>query len=505
MNQPGYRADHGLRALAWFSYGIIAAGLFATAQLPPLRVTILLLAASSVVAMASLRVTEMSILSRLFVLLFTLPFSATLGYLFDVDYVWWHTRNNVVLCQNHRLIDEMLFMVIVGLCGMMLGFEVGAMKSVRTGPAFPGQVAKPPIRRTLPMPAVWFLLLLSFALSWLHAPEKSILAENYMSADSGMGKDMEAGLNSSCLISYAILILLCVDAEQESQGSRRQWQKLISVGLVTTYIVLVLQLLRGDRECAGLVAALVALYITSPATVATRARIRQSMVRMSRAFKLFIPLSACVVAFLALGALRHTASQSSGNLSVWQTIVDGATQNTWTAVALNNLGLAADYNYGTIEYLYGQTYFDYFLSLPPGAITKLLGYERPMEGAANPSVWYHRDVTAGGMHPVVVPFKNLGILGVLGILFLCGLFICRCEQANERGTLSGRLIYGCLATGSMMWFWYGDMSLVRTLMCWAILIMLHRFVANPTSRVRQPSQTLPPRPAPTPRRLAVTS
>jgi hypothetical protein len=484
-------------AMAWLVAGVVECALFATGQLPPLRVTVLILAALSVISIGSLRITELSILPRLFVFLFTLPFSACLGYLFDREYVWWQTPTNMLLCQNHRLINEMLSMVIVGLCGLMLGLEFFASRTSRVGPMLPRPAVTPAPQSTLTMPVVWVLLFISFLFSWLHAPEETIYTASYASADAGGGMDTESGLNASYLISYLILILLCVDAEREPPRSRRQYAKLYCSLGVMAYIVVVLQFLRGDRECAGLVAALGFLYITSPLMGNARERLRQSLRQMKRLMTLAVPMTVIVVAFVALGALRHSASQAQSEYNgIGEVIVAGATQNTWTAVALNNLGLSADYTYGTIEYLHGRTYIDYILSLPPGAITKAMGYERPLEGDANPAVWYFGEIAAGGMHPVVVPFKNFGIWGVLAANFLCGLFICFCEKHNEKGTLSARLLYGSVTTSSMLWFWYGDMNMIRTLMLWGILAAIHKFASvNPPPNFRRPAPrpTVPPR------------
>lgn len=502
MNQGGSTTNHALLSLTWFSTGVIFAGLFWTAQLPPLRATILTLGVMTVIALASLRTTELSLLTRLYVLLFTLPFGANIGYLFDNDYVWWQTPTNILLCQNHQLINEMLNMVIVGLCGMMWGIEGTAVYICRNRPT-PVPLEKQKTN-VLTLPMTWLLLAVSFLLSWLHAPEASIFVAAYASSDAGGGMDKEAGLNASYLISYMIMVLVLVDAEKERPG-RRRTLKFFATLSVLAYIVVNLQLMRGDRECAGLVAALVMLYITSShsGAEATRARLRRGFQQVKRLMKLAVPLAVCLLAFVALGSLRHTASQSDAEKSsLGQMIAEGFTANTWTAVALNNLGLCADYNYGTIEYLYGRTYLDYVMSLPPGSITKILGYERPLEGDANPAMWYFGLIAAGGMHPVVVPFRNLGIFGVLGVMAICGWFLCKCEVYNETDTLPARLLYGCMGTSSMLWFWYGDMNMIRTLMGWAILYWIHLVCAIPPEQSFRQAPRFASRP-PLPRRSVV--
>ena len=483
--KPGMKGNssptnHVMLATCWLAAGVILCGLFMTGQLLPVRLTICVLAAASVFAIASLQITALSIMTRLYILLYILPFAANLGYLFDRNFVWWQTPTNILLCQNHTLINEMLTMVLVGLCGLMTGIEWVAMSACQRLQTNSRSTADVPGYCTvMPLPIYGILLYLAYLCSWIYAPEESIFTAAYASADAGGGMYKDVGMNSSYLVSYLLLMLLVVDAEREAPRSSRRMLKLMSTLMVTAYIVVVLQLLRGDRECAGLLAALVMLYITSPSMEAARGRIQRGLVQFSRTLKIFIPLAVCVAAFIAMGSLRHSASQKSSEFSgVWNTLVEGATQNTWTAVALNNLGLCADYNYKTITYLYGQTYVDYFLSLPPGSITMAMGYERPLESnESNPSMWYHGLIAAGGMHPAVVPFRNFGIVGVLIILILEGAFICFCETYNENGTLASRLLYGAIATSCMLWFWYGDMNFIRTVMMWWIVYVMHYLTA----------------------------
>lgn len=510
MNRPSTTTNHALFAMSWLGIGFVVACLFWTRQLMPLRVTICVLTFLTVFGIASLQITVLSLMTRLYVVLFILPVSANLGYLFDSNFVWWNTPTNILLCQNHSLINEMLTMVLVGLCGLLSGIEMMAMSACpRLQAAQKSPLDRPASQTALPLPVAMFLLAIAYLCSWLYAPEESIFTAAYASADAGVGKYKDVGMNSSYLISYLILALLIVDTEREPRQSPRRRFKLMATLAVTAYIVLVLQLLRGDRECAGLLAALIMLYITNPSMGAARDRLNRGLMQVTRVLKIVVPLSLCVAAFLALGSLRHSASKSnSEKQGIWNTVVEGATQNTWTAVALNNLGLCADYNYKTIQYLYGQTYVDYFLSLPPGSITMLLGYSRPMESPdSNPSMWYHGLIAAGGMHPVVVPFRNFGIWGVLVMLVFIGQFICFCETYNESGTLAARLLYGCIATSCMLWFWYGDMNLIRTIMIWGILCYIHRLTATRPFRsyVRPPVRPVHRTPVRPPPRKPVTA
>ena len=79
---------------------------------------------------------------------------------------------------------------------------------------------------------------------------------------------------------------------------------------------------------------------------------------------------------------------------------------------------------------------------------------------------------------MVVPFRNFGIWGVIPAMFICGALISYCEACNRRSMLSDRLLYGFVATTSMLWYWYGDMNIVRALMAWGILGIAYQFLTG---------------------------
>lgn len=480
--QKGWLAfDHRRSAIAWLIVGVVLASLFAGGYLPPYRGAILLLATLTVTGVVSLRLTQLSILSRLFVVLFSLPFSATVGCLFDVNFRWMCAPNIVALSRDHAIMSKMLTMAAVGLCGMMAGLEFIAMFAGRFEPtAVRLRRSNHAPAKTLGWPGFAALLGISFCLSWIHAPQKTIFEAAYYSVDAR--SSLETGLRSSCLVSYLILILLYIDAEREALSQRIRRRKFIALAVVATYIVVVLQFLRGDRECTGLLAGAALLYITNSSTHLGTLRFWSTDSQLRRVLTLALPTTACIFAFAFLETYRHSASGSVfDNPLLAKSIIDRTRSNTWTAVARNNLGLATDYHYGTIEYLHGQTYVDYILSLPPGMITEFIGYKRPLDGDAHPSGWYTCLASIGGMHPVVVPFRNFGIWGVIPAMFICGALISYCEACNRRSMFSDRLLYGFVATTSMLWYWYGDMNIVRALMAWGILGIAYQFLTGAIS------------------------
>ena len=264
--------------------------------------------------------------------------------------------------------------------------------------------------------------------------------------------------NASFLISYIMLVMLSIDWSRENPWHPDKRFKLGLFVAATAYIIIVLQLLRGDRESSGLIAGLTALYLTDSKRRdgSWAARIAP----LKRLGRVAVPASVVVCVFIVLGFVRSTAENVSLSLSEVSGMLNAAlVHNTWTGVSLTNLGMAAEYEDGAIEYLYGKTYFQYVMSLPPGVVTQSLGIRRPFDGEDGPNWWY--EVAGGGIHPVVVPFKNFGIVGVFAVLMLYGGVLCFCELRNVSGVGWHRLLYGSVATSSFLWFWYGDMNIVR--------------------------------------------
>jgi hypothetical protein len=177
---------------------------------------------------------------------------------------------------------------------------------------------------------------------------------------------------------------------------------------------------------------------------------------------LALPILVLIVVLIGVGAARFELS--SGDVSaVGELLSVGFAHGTWTAVLLTNLAMAAQLQDGHLEYLYGETYVQYLLSLTPGILTHYLGFERPIEAKNNPGYWF-MGISSGGNHVVNVPFKNFGIFGVAGVLCLYGMAIAYWEKTGVGNRRWHRLVYGSITASSFMWFWYADMNVIRALM-----------------------------------------
>jgi hypothetical protein len=441
--------------------GLALAVLFHAGFALPLRTGIVAMALLTIWGIWTSRVSALSLLPRFMIVLYSLPFAVLVGYLMNPDYIWMFTPRGLDIIEDHLVIRQMVMVGLIGLLGLIAGMRWAALRRPGPGGAAPMIVQRS--NRTLSAPIFYALVPVAVLFSWLSAPPETILETTYA---SGQSDAVAATINfpAAYMVSYVLLVILFIDAERERRAAWRR-TKFLAVGLATAYIVIVLQLLRGDRESSGLVVALTALYVTSPAGV--RQARRLASIAKSRIRRLMIPMAGLVAVFIALGSLRGTLSQASAVaevLSPVEAVELGLSQNTWTAVLWTNLSVAWEHRQGLLQYKYGQTYVDYALSLPPGVVTKALGYERPLEGWRGIAWEDAAGVSSGGLHVVVAPFRNFGAFGVFAILMLYGFFIARIEQRGESGPLGARVLWGSVFCGSFLWFWYGDMSFIRALM-----------------------------------------
>jgi hypothetical protein len=361
---------------------------------------------------------------------------------------------------------------VVGLFGLLAGIRWAGIRADGAPRAGDLAIIHRP-GRTLAAPLFYALVPIAVLFSWLSSPPETILETTY---GAGQSDAVASTINfpAAYMVSYILLVVLFIDAERERRPAWRR-TKFLAVGLATAYIVIVLQLLRGDRESSGLVVALTALYVTSPAGI--RHARRLVSIAKARIRRLMLPMTGLVAIFIALGSLRATLSQASAVAEVvspMQAVELGLSQNTWTAVLWTNLSVAWEYRQGILQYKYGQTYLDYALSLPPGIVARALGYERPLESWQGIAWEDAAGVSSGGLHVVVAPFRNFGAVGVFLVLTLYGFIIARIEQRGESGPLGSRMLWGSVFCASFLWFWYGDMSFVRALMIAGLLYGAYR-------------------------------
>ena len=471
---------HLVLALFWLLGGTFLTASFYIRLIPPLTATISFAFVIFLFGIVVAKSSELSLLPRFYALLYFMPFSATLGYLFDENYIFWGSPAAFPLSSDHVVVNLMVMIGLVGLFGLFGGYEISsflfkrASKSVSLSQQ--SQHVKSPV-----LGMVSFLSLASIALflSWLSAPKNTVLSAAYASASAGSSVAQQTNFNAAFLVAYVLLVMLYIDGERSAESCRKGHWKVYFTLAITFFAVIYFQVLRGDRDSIGLIIALASLYITKQQIFSTNFQRYKSKHGGKR--RVFFGLGVVILLFIAVGSWRFRANEidlmSSSDL--YDTFLNGLQQNTWTSVALNNLGLAAEYDSNVITYFNGQTYVDYFLSLPPGPIARAIGYVRPLETTSGPNWWY-AGLSTGGMQPAIVPFKNFGIFGTFFILILIGIFISKIECDAQKETFYSRLYYGAMFVVSFKWFWYGDMNIIRCLMITSLLALLYRAFVDGT-------------------------
>jgi hypothetical protein len=410
----------------------------------------------TLVGMIAIRTSANGLLPRFLLLLYAAPFSTTLVYLFNRDWVWWPTPLARELITTPGVMPVLLTIGVIG----VLGFVGGA---TLVGGRTALERERDEDVNTATLPALASLAMAGFAvlLMRLMTPEETFLTAIYALEQSSTAA-AAANFNGANVLAYTTLLLLWIDAERDPLR-RRRFIKATIIAAATVYIVVILQLLRGDRDCLGLLVAFGGLAVTRPGV---------NLHQVRRNFrKLAVPALVAVTIFFVIGGLRSTAS-ITGEFAIAQSFIAGLSENTWTAVLLNNLGSAAQYQQGALDYLWGQTYLDYLLSLPPGPVARFIGVVRPLETTTGPG-WWFIGLTGGGMHPAIVPFHNLGAVGVASILGLFGACTAFVESVQARHFLL-RLLWSALLSSSFLWFWYGEMSMIRSVMAAAGLGLMYQ-------------------------------
>lgn len=427
---------------------LAAAVAFSAGQMPPARLAVALLTVLFLMSIGTLRMTPLSLLPRFMMLLYFLPFSSLVALIVLPTFLWSSSPQAADLILDSGITDIMVMTGLVGLLALWGGMAIGG----RPGPA---RVASSHRSRVLGISLFLPMLFVALVLSWLSAHAGGDTDAYFTDA---LQAASEGGANGSLYVaSHVLLMMLGLDVLMDPL-TRRARLKAVALGVVTAYVVVVLQLMRGDRESFGLVVAMGALYITQP-VMAPADWPRAQWKRVRRIVPVFAIMLA---AFLAVGQLRYSDRSDTGGFS-GAVAKELSTGGTWTAVLLGNLGVANEYAAGGMAYLHGQTYLDYALSLPPGFITRAMGLTRPLEATNGPGLWYY-PLQWGGVHPVLVPFRNFGIWGVAGIMAMFGWLIGTAERTSARDSFWPRLLYGTVFLGAFNWFWYGDMPFIRTVM-----------------------------------------
>lgn len=470
----------------FLSIGIISVFLFHTDVFLPIWVSVAIFSGVSLFLWSGYKHKRVGVLMLLLWLVYALPFIHIVPYLW-FDFANEHPLVLWGLAVNPYMLDERIIQLTamigaVGGIGFALGVSLNNKAIVRdTGIS---TIGKRRLIRTLSTPIWMVWVICGVALSWLAAPQDTLFTANYTASDSILE---DANFSSSWMISYVLLAFALCDAILDQKPGRRAFKKQI-VFWAIVYVVVFLQLLRGDRAAVPFVfgALLVYYYWAAPITQKRQMQLPWKKI-VAGGFVL-------VVVSMVIGVTRHSLTEvkdisqlvgllanlhESGVISISNLL-----HGTWSAVLLTPLSVAGDYVHNLLPLNLGEDYWNLFLSTPPGFIADAVGYTRPISALAGPA-WEMR-YGLGGTHAVVLPFMNFRMLGVAVIPALWAYIFTRYEKgALKRLSISNLALLCTIAMAAPQWLWYGEKYGFNALVIWLLLSILYR-VSLSISRTSAP-------------------
>jgi hypothetical protein len=354
----------------------------------------------------------------------------------------------------------------VGGLGICLGISLNSSKLVSKKLTFVNT------NNSLSLPIWIFWVLIGFYLSKINTPKDTIFASGYMDSTSQI-----EGLNfaSAWMMSYVILTFVFCDIFFESN---RQIKKIKTWILfpILLYIIIFFQFLRGDRECLPWAFGLILAYIYWGKKNKDGSTVKFPFKKIFT-FVLLIFIMAFVV-----GISRSAVS----GMDLYQTFnllleykkeglfdISNFFTGTWSGVLLTPLSVAGDHINNLLSINYGKDYLNLLLSVPPGFLSDLFGYTRPIDGLTGPA-WQMR-YGMGGTHASVVPFLNFRMVGVFLIPFFWSFLINKFERQtiNNPNVINLSFLVS-FTMAAPHWLWYGEKAGMNALILWLILSFFYK-------------------------------
>jgi hypothetical protein len=384
--------------------------------------------------------------------------------------ILWGLRVNPYMLEE-RIIELTSMIGAVGGIGFALGVSLNSQAIIlHTSMSTSGNRR---LVRTLATP-IWIVWIIGgVALSWLAAPERTLFTAVYTDSKSALD---DANFGSAGMISYVLLAYTLCDAILDQNPLRKAFKMKVVFGVIA-FVLVYLQLLRGDRAAIPFVFStiLVYFYWALPLTQKHQLQIPWMKI-MAGGFVL-------VVIAMVLGSTRHllTDIKDVGQLvgllaDLYESDVIGVSNllhGTWSAVLLTPLSVAGDYVYELLPLKLGEDYLNLLLSIPPGFMADAVGFQRPIDALAGPA-WEMR-YGQGGTHAVVLPFMNFRMIGVLVVPAFWAYIFTRLEKKALKRLSATNLAFLCtVALAAPHWLWYGEKNGINALVIWLLLAFFYR-------------------------------
>lgn len=416
------------------------------------------------------KTSQFSVLSRLFLFVFCLPFLHGIEHWgYDFSETWdnmvWGLMGNAY--NTDRTIVEMLFMVgVAGTSALVSGLLLAS----NLPSSLFAKLSRPGFCPKLNYLQYVVFCLLAIVLTYFSAQPQTVLTSNYGEQQSALES---YNMNSGWLLAFTLFLGLFIKT-MDAENKREKTMKMVILAVTLLIIVVPVQLLRGERESISLVGTLL-LLILFP--IGKRIATQLLMKRIAFLALLSLPV---ILFAQVLGEVRSIAS--SGNFwDLWTYSDHRYFTGTWTGSLLSILSVTGDKYLGLSGLLAGNTYLDYLYSLPPGFLTRLLGIERPIDGTGG-LAWQMR-FGIGGTNISVVPLLNFGVFGMFLFLLMTGFMVGVIERrANFHPTFGNKLLLSVMLLLAPFWIWYGDMYFIRGMMIFVIVYFLLFILSKDTKK-----------------------
>lgn len=439
---------------------------------PPVIISVIMFFIAASYLIWLYRHKKTGLLMLLVFLTYALPFIHTIPYIwFDYnnppDRMWGMAVNPYMTDQS--IIELMSMIGAVGVAGLMIGILFCSSRAVSVKINSYLMVNK---AQTLPMSFFLIWTAIGIMFSWLFSPEQTIFTAAYTQSKS-ISDNWNFG--SIWMFSYAFLAFVFLDSIFEPSKAIRKIKKKIIIFSIL-FVVIWLQLLRGDRESLSFVLGCFLIYNILIDNLISLRKVKLPWKKM-----LLLALILFIVSYI-IGVLR--SAMVGKDISMVATVLEESTINsgfeidnlvsgTWSAALLSPLSVAGDYINSMSSIRYGQTYIDLLGSIIPGFIADWIGYVRPIDGSRGPA-WEMR-YGQGGTHAVVVPFMDFRMIGVFFIIMLWSFSLAKIEQYVVRNpSIMSSSLFVIIITALPHWLWYGEKNIINALIIWLILSQLYR-------------------------------
>ena len=426
---------------------------------------------------------RIGILTPFIFLCYALPFIHIIPYIWfdfnlDSPLLMWGLRPRPYM-DDKTVIELMSLIGTVGATGLALGIFFG-MGNSDTKISLTTFAQRRTNFRTLPSAIYMLWLATAVILAWFIAPRETVFTLAYTQSDS---ISQNWNFSSLSVISITFFAYALSDAIIDSHARRSQIKK-YSFLFALSYVVVWFELLRGSREFLPFVVAAILMYYGWGSSIDNRNKHQNKSnlnIFLIIMFGSVIFVISFIVGKLRFGLVGFTVADAtkllfelydSGSIGF-----DNILSGTWSAVLLTPFSISVDYVNSVVPLKYGQTYLDLLLSLPPGFLTDLIGFQRPIDSLHGPA--WEMTYGMGGTHAVVNPFTNFGIIGVFLFMAILGLLFTVLEKRYSKSiTVVNLTFFEVVTAGSPKWLWYGEKYIINLLIVWWLLSFLYRLLIS---------------------------